>query len=337
MDFGQRDHVAFVLFLPALVWLPGRKYGAGTTVAGWCIVVAAAIGLLIKPYPYRAGDGPGLCSSPCRGARMAAVDRAADLGFALIACLYAGLVVVVFPEWFEVARIARAALQRLRRRCLDHQSHDFLDSGDRRPGNGEQTVRQSLGKAARRNPGRCGHGPLGSYVLQHKGIDYISSRPGCWCGCSSGFVDLGGRQMGLDARVAAAAADMGGEAPARRYGAIALCLLSVLPLWANHRPNGDRCAQHGPVDAGDDRRVAGPSHWTARGRVRQQRVSRLSTVDVPRDAAAQPLLAQPWLIPWVTRQEQAGLANAPETLKMAADMEQWSSRTSSASGPMGSS
>ena len=103
--FREQDHVALVLMPPALFWLAGRRPGEGTSAFGFALIVAATIGVLIRPSLLAAVG----CAYAVRLAeeRDWRLDRAA--GLVCRGCrgpVWRGDP-LWFPDWLRVAQIAR--------------------------------------------------------------------------------------------------------------------------------------------------------------------------------------------------------------------------------------
>jgi hypothetical protein len=314
-DFGQRDHLALVLFLPALVWQAGRRRGR-VTAAGWAVVIAAALGVLIKPYLVLAVAGAyAVRLAEERDWRL--LIEPPVWCFAAIACLYVGLIFLAFPEWFLVAEIAQSAYSAFdgsewigRREVVTAVAIAVLAGANEVFGRqGERRLGRVLAAATA--------GALGSYVLQHKSIEYhfIPARTLVWL--LVGLVALEGIRW-----LAALPLPAGlrrWQAMASRYRVLLLCLVAVLPFY--------RLADRTVLD---ERRVD-DSMRTLVAVLEANRIGPRIAVFGTSVYPAYPLslyreslpawrFAQPWMIPWIVQQGRAGRADAPETMKMSAAM-----------------
>ena len=158
---------------------------------------------------------------------------------------------------------------------------------------------------------------LGSYVLQHKSIEYhfIPARTLVWL--LVGLVALEGIRW-----LAALPLPAGlrrWQAMASRYRVLLLCLVAVLPFY--------RLADRTVLD---ERRVDDSMRALA-AVLEANRIGPRIAVFGTSVYPAYPLslyretlpawrFAQPWMIPWIVQQGRAGRADAPETVKMSAAM-----------------
>jgi hypothetical protein len=105
-DFGQREHLAIMLFLPALLWFAAREAGRPSPRDAGCIIalVLAAVGLLLKPYLLLA---PVILvvvrAATHRDWRM--LFGIETFMVASAGGVYAALVLIFFPEWLSVASL----------------------------------------------------------------------------------------------------------------------------------------------------------------------------------------------------------------------------------------
>jgi hypothetical protein len=316
IDFGQRDHVALVLFLPALIWQAGRRRGAPVTAAGCGMVMAAALGVLIKPYLVLAVAGAyAVRLAEERDWRL--LIEPPVWCFAFIACLYAGVILVVFPEWFEVARIAQSA----------YSAYDASEWISRRAVVAAVAIaalaaaNEMFGRQGERRLGRvlaaAAAGALGSYVLQHKGIEYhfIPTRTLVWL--LIGLVVLEGVRWAAALPLPAMLRRW--LAMASRYRVLVLCLVAVLPFY--------RLVDRTALDErGVDKSMRAMAAVLDANRI-GPRIAVFGTSVYPayplslyRETLPAWRFAQPWMIPWILQQGRAGRADAPDTVKMSSEM-----------------
>ncbi len=108
-EFGQREHLFIILFLPFLLWAAARAVAGPARLGGvdLALIVAGAIGSMMKPFFLLVP----LC---LLGLRVAgpegwrALRDPAVAVFTLVAALYALLIVVLFPAFLEAAVLQRA-------------------------------------------------------------------------------------------------------------------------------------------------------------------------------------------------------------------------------------
>ena len=105
-EFGQREHIFLILFLPGLLWYAAREAGRDAPMGamGWLSLISAATGVLIKPH-YLLIPGAFLLVSLFRGRGWRTLRDVPFVVFATAAALYALSVVLVFPEYLEEARL----------------------------------------------------------------------------------------------------------------------------------------------------------------------------------------------------------------------------------------
>jgi hypothetical protein len=106
-SFGQREHLITIMLLPGLLWYAAREAGRPSpfTPTTWLCLVMAAISLLIKPYYLIIALGllvVRLIRS--RNWRAAVLDIPVGVTIAIMG-LFAIMVVLVFPEYLEEARL----------------------------------------------------------------------------------------------------------------------------------------------------------------------------------------------------------------------------------------
>jgi len=103
-EYGQREHLFTILFLPFLLWASVRAVSGPTrlTTLDVALIVAGAIGSMMKPFFLLVP----LCLLALRVAgpeRWRAMRDPAVTVFALVVMLYVLLIVMVFPEFLEAA------------------------------------------------------------------------------------------------------------------------------------------------------------------------------------------------------------------------------------------
>lgn len=316
IEFGQRDHVALVLFFPALAWQAGRLRGAPVTPAGWLMVTAAALGVLIKPYLLLAVGGAYVVRLAEERDWRLLVEPPVWC-FLFIACLYAGVVFIVFPEWSQVARIAQAA----------YSAYDTSEWISRRTIVSAVVIaalamaNEVFGRRGERRLGRvlaaAAIGALGSYVLQHKGINYHFLPTWTLLWLIAGLVGL---QVVRWASTIPLPAPLARWATiASRYRVIALCLVAIVPF---HRVIEKTALEGSRID-GSMRAMAAmlqANHVGPRLAVFGSSVYPAYPLSLYRRTLPAWRFAQPWLIPWIVRQDQLGRADAPDTVSMSAEL-----------------
>ena len=107
-EFGQREHIFLIMFLPGLLWYAARESGRDVPInlTGWLALISAAIGVLIKPY-YLLIPSALLLVSLYRQRSWRALWDVPVVIFAAAAGIFALLVLLVFPEYLEEARLQR--------------------------------------------------------------------------------------------------------------------------------------------------------------------------------------------------------------------------------------
>ena len=303
-DYGQREHVALLLLLPAVVWAAGRKPGAPAGGTGLVVAVPAAIGLLVKPFLLLvAGAVLTVTGVRLRTARVL-LEPPIRLA-AATAVLYGITLVLVFPEWFDVAAVARIAYRAYDETgWVDQRVTALLAAITALAVTNEAVARGSARALGRTVAGAAFGGAL-SYIAQHKGWDYHF---------------LPGRMLtfGLGGVVLLAAGErLAPWLPAvARHRALLLAVIAALPLARTadytrfQGARGDRAMRE--LVAFLDAHHAGPA------------IAVFATSIYP----AHPLalyrpgrtawrFAQPWLVPWIEG-ERAVRGTTPEVARMAA-------------------
>lgn len=318
MEFGQRDHLAIVFILPALPWMAARRFGDPMTIAGFSVVLAAGTGLLIKPYLLLVVGLPYAVRLLEERNWRVLIEPPIWL-WAILAVLYGGLILVVFPEWLLVANIARVAYGAYDasawigdRAVLSIAAIGVAATANEifgRTNAGERRLGRILAVAA--------VGALGSYVIQHKDMGYH-------------FIPLRivlGLQAGMAALVACKWAETIARprwlhecaAAVRHKRAIAVCLISILPLY--------RIADLAAVDA----RRMDTSMRALAELLRANHIGPRVAVFGASAYPAYPLslyretlpawrFPQPWMVPWLVQQQRAGRGKAPRTVELEEQM-----------------
>lgn len=103
-EFGQREHVFLVLFLPGLLWYLARDPGQRLSPHQWTCLILAAAAVMIKPY-YLLVPAVllGLRFIETRSWRV--VLETPSIVFAAAAALYLAVVLLIFPEYLTEARM----------------------------------------------------------------------------------------------------------------------------------------------------------------------------------------------------------------------------------------
>ena len=171
-EFGERDHVAVTLFLPAVFWLAGRPSARLT--AGVSVILAVAIlGLLIKPFLLVIGLAVAMTHMLSTRSAKILFGPAALLACGVMA-LYVLVILILFPEWLTMAKVAASFYNAY------NSPYGLLDERSR-TGLIELIVLALAnellpGDTSTRRTGRylaaAALGAIGSYVIQRKGWPY---------------------------------------------------------------------------------------------------------------------------------------------------------------------
>jgi hypothetical protein len=315
LEFGQRDHLAVVLFLPALPWLAARQCGRPTGVGGWLTAAAASVGFLIKPHLLLIPALFGVLRLLEQRTLRVLVEP-----FLLCqvagGCIYLGLVVWLFPEWFAVARVGSVAYAAYdatswisRRTVLTVIVIAVLAATNElfsRSSPPEKRLGRILAVAT--------SGALGSYVMQHKDIDYQFIPTKMLLYQQAGMAVLAGARWLADVapRSAGAAANL-----LLRQRSVVVCLLLLLSLprtVAATAEAGHRADQY-------LRSLAALLQANAIGpRLVEFGTSAFPAYPLSLYRATQPAwrLPQLWILPWIVQREKAGHEGEPQTRTMAA-------------------
>lgn len=316
LDFGQRDHLGVVLFLPALVGLAARDVAASATSRDWLIGVVGVLGLLMKPHLLIVGCSVyAMRLAQERNWRI--LIEPPLLAGVTVVCLYAGAILIFFPEWLSVMKMAR----------LVYASYDADSWFTNRTFFslvvifGLAATNEIFGRGKERRLGRllaaAAAGALGSYVLQHKDFEYhfIPTKVLVWL--LAGLVAMSAVQtvatMSWMPRL------LGWTQAARRHRALILCLISLLPLYRM----ADKTEVFGHQADLDELRLVEFLRVNAAGpRIASFSTSLWPAYPLPMYRASLPAwrFAQPWPISWIVLQEQKGLANAADTVRMSFDL-----------------
>jgi hypothetical protein len=318
MEFGQRDHLAIVLILPFLPWLAARRHGQPMTVAALVITAAAGIGLLIKPFLLFVVALPYAVRLLEERDWRVLVEPPVWL-LAIVAGLYAGLIVILFPEWLQVARIARVAYAAYdatawigRRTVLTAAvivvlaiANEVLGQTNPR----ERRLGRMLAAAAM--------GALASYVLQHKDIGYQFIPASILLGLLAGMVALVSAQW-------VAAAPLPGwlrvwVSVVCRHRAIAVCLIAMIPLSRNV----DRAMIDSRRMDASMRSLAAllnANHIGPRVAVFGASAYPAYPLSLYRETLPAWRFPQPWVVPWIVQQYAAGRGGAPQTVQIEAEL-----------------
>jgi hypothetical protein len=107
-EFGQREHIFLIMFLPGLLWYAAREAGRNVPmgVTDWFALLSAAAGVLIKPY-YLLIPGTLLLVSLYRRRSWRSLLDLPAVVFAGAVVLYALVVLLAFPEYLEEAQLQR--------------------------------------------------------------------------------------------------------------------------------------------------------------------------------------------------------------------------------------
>ncbi len=302
MDFGQRDHLAIVLILPFLTWLASRKYGQAMTFGGAAIMATAGVGILIKPFLLLAIGLPYLVRMLDERNWRVVFERPVWI-LPAVAAVYVAVILIVFPEWLMVAKIARVAYGAydgpwLSRRIVLSAvvivalalANEILGRSNPR----ERRLGRMLAAAAA--------GALASLVIQHKGIGYQLIPARVTIALLTGLVVL--------VAVRWAAAITGVDA-VRRYRTLSVCIVAVVPLssdFENGVTNADNVERSmrsltvfmDAVHIGPRVIVFGASAYQA-------------PLSLHRNSAM-------WIVPWIVRQQRTGRGDEPEILEIDAQV-----------------
>jgi len=103
-DFGQREHIFLILFLPGLFWLAAREAGrdAGFGLGPVVLIAMATVALLIKPF-YLIVLAPLFLLRLFHHGLSATVRDPAPWIIAAVTAGFGAMLVVFFPEYFTTA------------------------------------------------------------------------------------------------------------------------------------------------------------------------------------------------------------------------------------------
>lgn len=316
LDFGQRDHVGVILFLPALVALAGHEAGAPMTRRDWPIGAVGMLGLLMKPHLLLVGCA--VYAMRLAGERnwRIVIEPPVLAGLA-VACLYATAILVFFPEWLLVAKMAR----------LVYATYDTDSWFTNRTLYsilailGLAALNELVGRGRERRLGRflaaAAVGALGSYVLQHKDFEYhfVPTRVLVWL--LAGLVAISAARMA--ATMASTPRWLGWALAVRRHRVALFCVLSLLLLYRI----ADRTETFGRLEEEDELRLVEFLKMNDAGpRIASFSTSLWPAYPLPmyRDSSPAWRFAQPWPLPWIVLQERKGLADAHDTVRMSAEL-----------------
>ncbi|MCC6717819.1 MAG: hypothetical protein IT555_08045 [Acetobacteraceae bacterium] len=308
MDFGERDHLALVFLLPALVWIAGRMHRERTTAFGFAVIIVAALGVLIKP--------PIIAAAGAAYAVRLATERDWQLLIApvvwcsaLVAGLYGATILLWFPDWLRVAKVAHTA----------YAAYDTANWFDSRSIvlavliGALASVNEIWGTGGEKRLGRilaaASIGAVGSYLLQRKGLDYhlLPATLLTWL------------LVGLVAMTVMRWAATRWRPRLLRYRVVALWLLAALPLfrsfdWTLLLAKRIDVPMRALAETLHSNRI-GP-----RIAVFATRIYPAYPLPVYRPTLPAWRFAQPWLVPWIIQQERAGRGDAPETQALTTEL-----------------
>lgn len=300
-DFGQRDSVVIMLCLPALLWVGIREPRAPMTPGDWAAVLAACIGMLIKPYLVLVVVlAYGLNVVLLRDWR--ALIAPPIWLFAGLVAAYAAILVVFFPGWFEVVDLARIPY-------VAYDEPTWINGWTVRALTvlpilviANEVFARGADKRLGRTLGAAAVGALVSFVLQHKGWSYHLLPLKLLLWLLLGWVVLAAAKW---------------TATLRRYAALALCVILVLPLY-RIISNGIETSRH--VDTVMTRLADLLRENQVGPRVANFGTSVYPAYPLPFYRPSLPAwrFAQAWMIPWILQQERAGRGDAPDTRKVIA-------------------
>jgi hypothetical protein len=107
-EYGQREHLAIILFFPGLFWFAAREAGRSEPPTGTALLalVLASLAVLIKPYFLLAP----LALLAVRAARLRTWRVLTDPAVLILvatALLYSAIIILVFPGYFQEMAIQR--------------------------------------------------------------------------------------------------------------------------------------------------------------------------------------------------------------------------------------
>lgn len=315
MEFGQRDHLAIVLILPSLPWLAACRRGQPMTVTTFAIVTAAAIGLLIKPFLLLVLGLPYAVRALEERDWRILIEPPVWL-LVIIACLYVGLVLTVFPEWFLVARIARVAYAAYdaaawigRRTVLSAVLIAVLAIGNEflaRANPRERRLGRMMAAGA--------FGALASYVLQHKDIDYQFIPTRIMLGLQAGMVALVAVQWAATTARPRAWAEI-----VRRHRATAVCLVAMVPVL-RYVDSAVTNARRMDASMSSLAELLDANHVGPRVAVFGASAYPAYPLSLYRTTLPAWRFPQPWIVPWIVQQHQAGRGDAPQTVQIESEL-----------------
>jgi hypothetical protein len=316
LDFGQRDHLCCVLILPAVVWMAANRHATPMTATGWLIAVAATLGVLIKPHLLLVMALAYALRMLEEGTWRVVLEPPVWCA-ALLAALYAGLLVLVFPEWFKVVKIANVAYAGydagawIGRRTIEALALLAVLAAANEVFARRSTRERRFGRYL----AVATLGSLGSFIVQHKGIDYQFIPTKLLISLFAGWVAL--MAAGWAATTPALAALQRPAGFLRRYRAIVIYLVAIVPLTdivGRVAVDGDRLNRSMVAFAAVlNAKAIGP-----RIAVFGSSVYPAYPLALYRPSQPAWRFTHPWLIPWIVQQQAAGGGKAPQVAEMEA-------------------
>ncbi len=317
LDFGQRDHLGVVLLLPALAGLAAREPETPTTRRDWFIAVMGAFGLLMKPHLLILGCSVyAMRLAQERNWRV--LIEAPVLAGLVVSCLYVGAILIFFPEWLLVAKMASLVYSTFDTANGWFTNRTFVSVVAIL---GLAALNQLLATGKERSLGHllaaAAAGALASYVLQHKDFEYHFVPTKVLLYLLAGLVAMSVMKMG--ATIAASQRLHGWAQMVQRYRCPILSVFALLFLSITV----NRTNINAQSEAVDEWRLVQFLQLNNAG----QRIASFSTAlwpayPLPAYRTSMPAWrwAQPWPIAWIALQEREGRASEANTVQMSRDL-----------------